>query len=104
MFLPEFKCIVKSMSGIQKTRDMKHEYLEIVLTKPARKDEFGESIGNDDFFLVKAWNKKATELPGLVPGDRVNATLILQGGEGLDKESKIYHSLNLTLYKITKVE
>lgn len=104
MFLPEFKCIVKSVSGKLKTKDEKHEYVEVVVTKPARKDDFGEPMGNDDIFLTKAWNKKAQELPALKPGDKVNVTLILQGSEGLDQNSQIYHSLNLTIYKISKIE
>lgn len=105
MYLQEFKAIIKNVSTVQKTKDGKYEYVEVVLTKPARKDDFGESIGKDDIFLAKAWNKKASELPTLHAGDKVNATLILQGSEGIDKnDSSMYHSLQLNVMKITKIE
>ena len=105
MYLQEFKAIVKSVSEKQRTKDQKYEFVEVVLLKPARKDDFGEKIGKDDIFYTKAWNKKIAELPALKAGDKVNANLILQGSEGIDKnDSSIYYSLQLSLMKITKIE
>lgn len=105
MYLQEFKAIIKGVTPVQKTRDGKYEFVEVVVTKPARKDDFGEAIGKDDIFLAKAWNKKIAELPVLKAGDKVNVTLILQGSEGIDKnDSSIYHSLQLNVMKITKID
>jgi len=105
MYLPEFKCIVKNIAATQRTKDLKHEFVEVLFTKPARKDDFGEPIGNDDIFLARAWNKKINELPALKIGDRVKATLMLQGTEGIDRnDSSIYHALQLTVYKISKID
>ncbi len=105
MYLQEFKAIVTSVSAKQKTKDGKYEFVEVVLTKPARKDDFGEPICKDDVFLTKAWSKKITELPALKIGDKVNATLILQGTTGRDKnDSSIYYSLQLNVMKISKIE
>ena len=105
MFLQEFKAIIKGVSALTKTKDGQYEFVEVVLTKPARKDDFGEPIGKDDVFMAKAWNKKIAELPVLKAGDKVNATLILQGQEGIDKDSSgIYHSLQLNVSKLVKIE
>ena len=105
MFLKEFKAIIRGISPLQKTKEGKYDFVEIVLTKPARRDEFNEPIGKDDVFMAKAWNKKIAELPALKIGDKVNATLILQGAEGVDSaDSHVYHSLQLNVSKILKLE
>lgn len=105
MFLQEFKAIIKKISPVQKTKDGKYEFVEVVFVKPARRDEFGEPIGKDDIFMAKAWNKKISELPVLKPGDKVNITLILQGQEGIDQnDNRIYYSLALNIGKILKID
>lgn len=104
MYLQEFKAIVKSVSAVLKTKDLKYDFVEVVLTNPARRDEFGEPIGKDEIFMAKAWNKKIGELPQIGVGDKVNATLILQGSEGINKvDNSIYHSLSLNISKIEKI-
>ncbi|MDP2338044.1 MAG: hypothetical protein Q8N05_16685 [Bacteroidota bacterium] len=104
MLLPEHGYIVDKVSEELSTKDLKHQYVELILRKPAPKDEFGDTVFTDDVYQVKAWNKKIDLVKGLQKGDKVKAMLSLSGAELFDQQSsKIYYNQNLSVIKLEKL-
>jgi len=99
MLLPEHKFMVEKISPEQTTRNEK-KYRDLILKKSAPTDEFGDPIGKDDVLKVSIWTKAYPMIEGIKPGDRVLAQLYMNCQEGIDSNSKIYHSLNFSLKQI----
>jgi hypothetical protein len=104
MFLPEHGFIVESVGSVEPTKDQKHKYCEIILRKPAPRNEFGEQSVPDDVFQAKAWDKRIELLNGLKKGDKVKIQLSLTGKEQLDRDqTKLYYQLNLSVFKLERL-
>jgi len=99
MLLPEHKFMVEKISAELTTRNEK-KYRDLILKKSAPTDEFGDPIGKDDVLKVSIWEKAFPLLNGIKPGDRVLAQLYMNCQEGIDQNSKIYHSVNFSLKQI----
>lgn len=99
MLLPEHKFIVEKLSAEQTTRNEK-KYRDLILKKSAPTDEFGDAIGKDDVLKVSIWQKAYPLIEGINPGDRVLAQLYMNCQEGIDQNSKVYHSVNFSLKTI----
>lgn len=104
MFLPSHKFIVDHIGTVTKTQNGLHDFLNLVLKKPARRDEFDEATYPDDYYEVSVWNKKINELPVLEVGDKVEAVLNFQGRKGFDEgKMEHYYMKQLSVHKLTKV-
>lgn len=104
MFLPEHGFIVEKVGSVVPTKDGKHQYCDLIIRKPAPRNEFGEQIIADDVFQAKAWDKRIELLNGLNKGDKVKIQLSLTGKEQLDRESSnIYYQMNLSVFKLEKL-
>lgn len=96
------KAIIESISPIE-TAKSGTKFVNIVIRKPARMNEFGEKIGNDDIFNVQVYNNKIEEIPKLHKGDKIEIKMSLSGSEHLDQNSKIFYRMSLTEWAIEKL-
>lgn len=104
MYLPEHKFIVDEVGNIEKTPNKLHTYIEIILRKPAYRDEFGESKYQDDIFQCTVWNQKIETLPYLVAGDKVEAVLNYQGRKQFDQNAgKYFYTKQFSIQTIKKI-
>lgn len=104
MFLPEHGFIVEKVGIVEDTKDFKHKYCELIIRKPAPRNEFGEQSMPDDVFQAKAWDKRIDLLSGLQKGDKVKIQLSLTGKENFDRDnSKLYYQINLSVFKLEKL-
>jgi len=104
MFLPAHKFIIDHIGTIEPTPNGLHKYLEFILRKPARTDEFNDQVFPDDYFQCAAWNKKIEELPELEVGNKVEVMLNFQGRKLTDtKTGKPYYTKQFSIHKLTKL-
>ncbi|MCY1720199.1 hypothetical protein OU798_07585 [Prolixibacteraceae bacterium Z1-6] len=103
MLIPEHKFLVEEVKKVETSRNGKHKFQTIILNKPGYTDEFGEKKGSDDILECTAWNKTIDEVPPLLKrGDKVKATLNLQGRKGVEKDTgKEFYTKQLSIYKIS---
>ena len=79
-----------------------HKFKEVIV-RHQQVDEFGDASGKPDVFRMVAWNGVMQKLPELQKGDHVKVLATLSGHEGIDKNSKIFHSLNLSIQALKKI-
>lgn len=104
MFLPSHKFIIDSIGTVTKSKNGLHDFLEIILRKPAKTDEFNDAVYPDDFYQCTAWNKKINELPELEKGDKVEVMLNFQGRKVFDQNKmEDYYTKQLTIQKLHKL-
>ena len=106
MLIPEHKYLVESCSGMQSTRDGKHQYITVILKKPAPTDEFGDKIPglDDDLFECTIWNKNAQEMPVLSAGDKVEAQLAFRGSSGISRQDgSTWYNVQVNIRNIKKL-
>lgn len=104
MYIKTEKFIIDAIGTVSKSKNGLHDYLEIVLRKPAKHDEFNEATYPDDYFQTTAWNKKINELPEIEVGDKVEVMLNLQGRKLLDdKTGEYYFTKQLNIQKLSKL-
>ncbi|HAH24931.1 MAG TPA: hypothetical protein DCL77_14455 [Prolixibacteraceae bacterium] len=94
------------IEGIGEVQDKgNHQYLEIFLGKPARRDAYDEQIGKADQFRALAWNKVIAAIPAdLKVGDKVMAGVSFSGHIGIDRSNKQYFSVNVGIHSMRKIE
>lgn len=104
MFLKSEKYYIDSIGTVTRTQNGLHNFLNIGLRKPARRDEFDEASYPDDFFEVSVWNKKIDELPELEVGDKVEVFINFQGRKNLNEQSgEYYYTKQMRVMKLTKL-
>ena len=104
MYLPAHKFYIDSIGPVTPSATGQHKFIEIVLRKPAQRDEFGDEKYPDDYFQCTVWNDKINHLPEIEEGDKVEAVLNYQGRKLLDRDTgKTYYSKQFNIQKLTKL-
>jgi hypothetical protein len=95
------KFILHYVSAIQTTE--RGNVQNIQLLEPAPKDNFGDTIGTDNIFDVRIYNKDLIKLPDMMKirlGSIVNCMLIISSKETKTKEGKTFYQSYIILKRI----
>lgn len=104
MYLPAIKFIIDSIGTVSPTPNGLHHFLEIILRKPAKTDEFNDAKYPDDFFQCSVWNQKIEELPVLEVGDKVEVLINYQGRKRFDENKGAHYiTKQFSIQRITKL-
>jgi len=104
MYLPAHKFYIDSIGPVSPSQTGNHKFIEIVLRKPAQRDEFGEEKYPDDYFPCTVWNDKINQLPEIEEGDKVEAVINYQGRKKLDQQTgDPYYTKQFNIQKLTKL-
>jgi len=104
MYLPAHKFYIDSIGTVTASKNGQHKYIEIILRKPAQRDEFDEAKYPDDYFQCTVWNDKINQLPEIENGDKVEAVLNYQGRKMLDQNTgDTYYTKQFNIQKLTKL-
>lgn len=99
-----FKAILQAKRQARTVSNGKYHIQEIVVNEPARRDEFGEKLGNDNLFLITAWHQeKIDKLAAFNAGAKVEITAHITGKEmPLDRGDVVYNT-SFTLVDIKQI-
>jgi hypothetical protein len=103
----EFKGILKTVFPAELIGEKKAKKVTISVHKPARTDEFGETVGYPDDFELSVYNDKINEdtLKSMID-QKVEIMGYLNSFEWTDKNNgnKVRHGLTLNLAKIDVIQ
>jgi hypothetical protein len=104
MFIQQ-KFILHFVSAIEKNERGNIQNLQLL--EPARRDQFGDTIGTDQIFDVRIYNKDLLKLPDLMKirlGSIINCTLYLASKKVVINDGREFHQPYLTLKNIEVVK
>lgn len=99
------KFILHYVSAIQTTERGNVQNLQLL--EPAPRDNFGETIGADNIYDVRVYNKDLLKLPDLMKirlGSVVNCLLYINSKQTATKDGRVFYQMYAVLKKIEIVK
>jgi hypothetical protein len=96
----KFKAIIETKRPVVEKKSNKLQ--EIIVRVPARTNEFGDKIGEDDHFQVTAWkDEKIEKLKPFNAGAKVEVAVFMNGREFTTTAGDPGYGINMNLHEIT---
>lgn len=99
------KFVLHYVNPIEKTE--RGNVQNIQLLEPAPRDNFGDPIGDDHIFDVRAYNKDLMKLPDLMRirlGSIVNCLLYISSKQTTTKDGRVFYQTYVVLKKIEVIK
>lgn len=99
------KFILHYVSPIEKNERGNVQNLQLL--EPAPRDNFGDTIGEDHIFDIRAYNKDLIKLPDLMKirlGSVVNCLLYISSKKTATKDGRIFYQTYIVLKKIEVIK
>ena len=103
----KLKALVQSVSE-KKTTEKNTEYVKILVMVPGYKDDWGDKVGEDEFYEVAAFGKQVDLVPKELIGNEIDPDkgqlkvvldCYLNSRKTETEDKKVFYNLNLSLAK-----